>query len=379
MLKARTSEKLLDTFKKLLKAGRLHASFKVIGALSGRMSGADGLNPHGINKADTIRECFTFADEDEELSGGDFKSFEVSIAEAVYNDPELRKDLMSGLKIHALFGECVFPDMTYQQIVDSDGSDDDVYTKCKQSVFAMFYGAMAAKLAETLGISEQEAEAALERFMTKYVQMGIGRLKILDRFCSMKQPQLGGAVYWKDPDEFIESGLGFRRYFTMENMITKELFKLANAPPKEWSNLKIKIARRKDGTEQFVGGATRSALYGAAFGMQALNMRAALNHQMQAYGSGITKVVQRKIWDLQPAGIHPWKVRPSNYHDEINVAHAKGMASEIEARVQADVDSFKPKVPLIGIDWKQGMADWSSKHGKKDPQAAEAVAKALSY
>lgn len=366
ILTARTAEKLKDTFLKILKAGRLHASFKVIGALSGRMSGADGLNPHGINRADSIRECFTFADPDEVLSGGDFKSFEVSIAEAEYKDPVLRDDLLSGKKIHALFGQSAYPNMTYEQIVRSDGSPDgqvDVYAKCKQCVFAIFYGAAAHKISQILGVSETEAEVILHKFFTRYVQVGISRAKVQDRFCSMKQLVPNGAVTWKDPDDYIESALGFRRYFTLENMITKHLFDLACSPPKDWNNLKIKIVRRKDGSEQFVGGATRSALYAAAFGLQALNMRAACNHVIQAFGSSITKNTQRKLWDLQPAGIHPWRVRPSNYHDELNVTHSPELTEQVEAVVKQAVESFRPVVPLIGIDWKPRMKNWSSKHG----------------
>lgn len=366
ILTARTSAKLLDMFKKILKAGRLHASFKVIGALSGRMSGADGLNPHGINRADSIRECFTFMDDGEMLSGGDFKSFEISIAEAEYKDPLLRSDLLSNKKVHALFGLFAYPDMTYDDIVRSDGSPDgqeDVYAKCKQCVFALMYGAAAHKIASILGISEEEAEKVLHKFFERYVQVGLSRALIQDRFCSMKQHELGGQVYWKDPDDYIESALGFRRYFTLENTITRELYNLACSPPKDWNNLRIKIQRRRDGSEQYVGGATRSALYAAAFGLQALNMRAACNHVIQAFGSSITKNTQRRVWDLQPAGICSWKVRPSNYHDELNVAHVPELASEVEAIVKETVESFRPIVPLIGIDWKPGMKDWSSKHG----------------
>ena len=63
----------------------------------------------------------------------------------------------------------------------------------------------------------------------------------------MRQPAgVGSAVIWHEPAEFVESFLKFRRYFTLENTIAKARIQTA-------------------------GGAVSSALYGAAFGIQAAN------------------------------------------------------------------------------------------------------------
>lgn len=379
IIESRKALKQLDICRKLLIAKKLHASFRVIGTLSGRMSGSDGLNAHGIQKADEVRECFLMHRNEayvefmrsiglkaeikiEELSGGDFSAFEVTLADAAYNDPDLRADLMSGKKIHALFGMFVYRHMTYEQIMESDGKEPDYYTKCKQAFFALLYGAMTMKLAEVLGVSEEEAELAYKMFTTKYKQVGLSRAVLMDKFCSMKQPKMGGPIFWRDPVDYIESLLGFRRYFTLENAITKTLFELAQNPPKAWLAIKVKVKRRDEGAFQFAGNATRSALYGAAFSVQASNMRAGLNHVIQSTGAEICKRVQCAIWTLQPAGIHPFVVQPGNFHDEINSPSAPEVAAAMRQLVNEAVSGYKQVVPLIAIKWLDHMPNWSGKH-----------------
>ena len=110
ILESRRAKKDVELYDKLLLAGRFHPSFKVIGTLSSRMSGTDKLNPQGINSAEEIRSCFPLADfaSGEILCGGDFVSFEVVLAEAIYNDDKLREDLKAGKSIHGLFAEQLF-------------------------------------------------------------------------------------------------------------------------------------------------------------------------------------------------------------------------------------------------------------------------------
>jgi len=48
ILKCKTAAKEVELYTKLLMAGRFHAAFKVIGTLSSRMAGGEGLNAQGI-------------------------------------------------------------------------------------------------------------------------------------------------------------------------------------------------------------------------------------------------------------------------------------------------------------------------------------------
>jgi hypothetical protein len=438
VLDARFANKEIELYDKLLRAGRLHASLKVIGTLSSRMSGDANLNVQGIKKTENVRSKFRFAFGNLDLWGGDFSGFEVVLADACYNDPLLRRDLLTcelcrdcqvekidadmpvreflgadglkkflawkrkdevkkekyetkegrsysqksdeqilssklkkgfacpqcgsskRMKIHALFGVHVYPHMTYDEIKATDGTDDDKYTKCKSAVFAMLYGGEAYTLMTRLGVPMEVAEAAYQKFIAKYKGVGIARQKVIDAFQSMRQTGgLGSKITWRDPDDSIESLLGFKRFFLLENRIVKALFNLAQDPPKEWKNLPIRVMRRD--RLQTASGAVQSALYSAAFQMQAGNMRAAANHVIQSSGAQITKFVQRKIWDLQPAGVNEWVVQPMNVHDEILCPVKRGMEKTLESTVFEAVETFRPRVPLIEMEWKK-MANWAEKH-----------------
>jgi len=137
------------------------------------------------------------------------------------------------------------------------------------------------------------------------------------------------------------------------------LYDLARNPPKHWKDCKVKVVSRD--RVQTAGGAVSSALYGAAFSMQAANMRAAANPEIQSPGAEITKHVQRKIWDLQPVGVNEWHVAPMNIHDEIMCVTRPDMVSSVTEVVRESVEHFRPYVPLIGMDWCEGMNNWAEK------------------
>jgi hypothetical protein len=361
---ARAAGKEVELYDKIIQAGRFHASFKVIGTLSTRMSGTDGLNPQGIKNSKFVRECFILSldNDDEQLDGGDFESFEVCISAAVYKDKGLEDDIKSGKKIHALMAEAIFPEQDYDSIMASKGSKSgrDFYTDGKRAVFGLNYGGDANTLVNRLGVTEEVAAGAFERFEKRYPGVGRARQNIINRFCSMRQPGgIGSRVEWHDPDDKIESLLGFPRYFTLENQICKALFDLAAAPPREWKEIRVKVVRRD--RQQTAGGACQSALYGAAFGLQGSNMRAAANHVIQSTGAGVTKRLQRRIWDHQPYGVGPFKVAPLNIHDEVMSVDDPKISDAVTATVFETVEEFRPIIPLIAIDWGQKLTSWASK------------------
>jgi hypothetical protein len=360
VLDARIAEKEIQLYDKLLKAGRFHASFNIIGALSGRMSGTDGLNPQGINKGEWVRSKFTFADRGMILCGGDFAAFEVALMEAVYKDPQLRADLLSGKKIHALLGMELFG-KTYEEILETQGmGQGDLYTKGKQGVFALGYGGNAYTLQSKLGVEKEAAERAFENFGLKYPNIGANRKRYEKMFCTMSQVGgIGSRIIWNDPADYIENLLGFRRYFTLENRIAKTLFDLAEKPPKAWLLEKQKIIRRD--REQLVPNAVRSALFASAFAIQAGNMRAAANHEIQSTGAELTKELQLRLWNLQPIGINPWLIQPMNIHDEIIAPQMEEMIPKSEQVVKNFVAEFMPMVPLLAIDWKSRISSWGDK------------------
>ena len=362
ILDARHATKEIELFDKLILAGRFHASFNVIGTLSSRMSGADSLNPQGIKRATDVRACFPLADGGLVLCGGDFDGQEVTIADAVYKDPKLHEMLTSGKKIHGIFGTYLFPPMTYDEILATKGlpNEQDKYTRSKNGVFAMLYGGEAYTLQTRVGVSEAVATEAYHNFCKDFTTWGEARRKIFDQFCSMRQPGgIGTKVEWHEPYEYIESLFGFRRYFTLENQICRVLFDLAESPPKEWNMLKFKVVRRD--REQTACGAVRSALFAASFAQQAANMRAAANHVIQSSGATLTKELQRKIWEVQPAGIYAWRVEPMNVHDEALSPTAKECVQDVKTIVEQFIQEYRKYVPLLAMKWKIGFKTWADK------------------
>jgi hypothetical protein len=362
ILDFRHSKKEIELYDKLLVAGRFHASFVVIGTLSTRMAGGDGLNPQGIKRATYVRACFPLAWDGMQLDGGDFEGFEVCLADAVYGDPKLRELLQTGKKIHAIFGTYLFPPMTYEDIMATKGlpGSKDKYGRSKNGVFAMLYGGEEYTLQTRVGINEEDASKAYQQWCGDFVVWGEERRKYFDMFCSMRQPGgIGSKVEWHEPSDYIESMLGFKRYFTLENKICKALFQLAEKPPEHWSSIKANVTRRD--RIQTTCGAARSALFAAAFAVQASNMRAAANHVIQSSGATITKKLQRNLWEIQPYGINHWRIQPFNVHDEVMAPVLPQYSSEVTRVVNELVEELKPLVPLISMDWSDKMKSWAEK------------------
>lgn len=389
ILDHRHAGKELELYDKLVVADRFHASFNVIGALSGRMSGADGLNAQGINHKKEIRQCFGLKWPGQQLTGGDLEASQIAIAAAVYDDPQLNKELQekatcpdckgtgikkgkpckdckgTGLcrkKIYGVFGCYLFPGNTYDSIIHTKGlgGEKDLYDRSKKGVLAMLFGGEEYTLSTRVGISEEGAAAAYSKFVEDHPVWGEKRQLYFDMFCSMKQPGgLGTQVIWAEPADYVESMFGFRRYFTLENNICRSLFELSNSPPKEWFKYAGKI--RRSTRDQTPAGALRSALYGAAFQIQAKNMRAAANHVIQSPESTIIKHLQYAVWSLQPAGISEWKVMPINIHDEIMAPAIHSIAPRTKEVVDEVIAHYRPMIPFIGMEWDIDIASWGDK------------------
>lgn len=362
ILEVKEAIKEVELYSKLILAGRFHASFRVIGTLSSRMSGSDGLNPQGIKHAHYVRKQFPLAWEGMVLSGGDFDSFEITLADAVYGDEKLREDLKSGKKIHALMGQALFPGTTYEDIVDSSGTDNDMYTKGKQAVFAMLYGGDENTIHQKLSIPIEIARKAMDDFQARYPGIKKTREATAYKFQALTQPRgIGTEVKWDDPSDYAETFLGFRRYFTLENECCKAIYDLARSMPRHWHNIDIKVARRD--RLQTAAGAVSSALYGATFAIQSANVRAAGNHYIQSPGAQICKALQAGIWTHQPHGFKNWVVAPMNIHDEIMCVTKPEATQAVAETVKEVVESYRPQVPLIGMKWCLEMENWAEKKG----------------
>lgn len=425
---AERAEKCLDArkarfdatlFTKLLTARRFHASAKVIGSLSGRMSGGDGMNALGVQHLKEVRSAFTLAFGGLELCGGDFSSYEIAIMDADYDDENLRRQLLTCYrckqlwtladidelycprcgaaedkctnckkscfvfrdgkvecncghgagkgspevtlrKIHGLFGMCLAPGKTYDEILATKGKDPDLYDQGKRGVFSQGYGGNWQTLVNRLGITEEDAKVAEVTFATEYQGIGRAKKRNYDDFCSMRQPGgISSKVYWSEPKEYAESLNGFRRYFTLENQVCKVLFDLGDDPPEEWTKLRITCVRRD--RDQKVGGAVRSALFAAAFAIQSHNMRAAQNHRIQATGALETKRLQCRIWKHQPVGIHKWVVQPFQVHDELMIPAKPELKLVLAQEIKNFILERRCLIPLLKMDFSLSLNSWADK------------------
>lgn len=357
---ARKATKRLELVEKLESISTFHPEFKIIGTRSNRMAGgteskSDSINPQGIPREREFRCLFTLADRsnDEELWGGDATSYEPSIMAAVFKDAQLTAALSQGKKFHALMGS-KFYKMSYDEVL---GDKDGKYLRAKIGGLAFFYGAQENKLADVLNIPVEEAKSNIEDLYAEFPGIAKERAKIFDMFCSMRQPGgIGTRIEWHEPAEYIESIFGFRRYFTLENLICKALFDLANKPPAIFKEYKGQLTRRD--RIQTPGGAAQSAIYAAAFNIQAMNLRQAGNHVIQSPGGQMTKKFQRMLCDLQPQGIHEWVIRTFNVHDELLVVVRRGLDT-IGVRNEF-LETYRKYVPLLGWEWKR-LNSWGDK------------------
>jgi len=364
VLAAKEAKKQIELYDKLLEVGRLHPDLKVIGAKSGRMSGAGGLSIHSVNATPEIRECFPMKWEGMSLSLGDFSNFEFVLADAVYDDPDLRAALTKGQKIHALFATALYPGTKYEDFYDDETGhavDKKRYGDAKSGGYAMLYGGNAYTLHKNLGIPMADAEASVEKWLEMFPGIAAKQREVAAKFETMRQDEESGHITFDEPADYIETALGFRRGFTLENKVRRALYDLACDPPHWWRELPIRIKRTERKGMQTGSGSVQSALYGAAFAIQGAIVRQAGNHLMQSYGAEICKNVQRKVWDYQPHGVHPYHVSTINIHDEVHAVCLPELVDPIERTVMETVEKYRDLVPLIQMDWEKYGESWASK------------------
>lgn len=352
IISARRSDRRSLLYRKLIKTQAFKPDFKVIGARSGRMSGGSigkrkgSINPQGIQRDNTIRSCFSLTTHDlPNLVGGDFEAFEPCIQAAVYKCKQLEADLRSGTKLYELFTEYMAPDADYHDK--------------KTVTLAWSYMAQPEKIAKVLGIDIEVVEKGLRTFINRYPEVKEARDKINQRFCSMAQPEgLGTLVIWRDPAEYMETMFGFRRYFHVENTITRLLYNVAQDVPRMPSG---SCTRSTHKGKQTYAGACQSALYSAAFQLQAANMRAANNHVIQGTGARVCKELQSRLWAIQPIGIAPFEIAPFNVHDEVMAITKPEHIHLTEMIAEGVVHEYKPIIPLIKLTWKTNLKHWGEK------------------
>ncbi len=165
VLEWRQLTKLRSTYTDALQAqinpetGRVHTSFSLSGAQTGRLSSNDpNLQniPIRTEIGRKIRDAFV-AEPGNKLLSADYSQIELRLAAHMADVPQLKEAFRAGADIHSLTAEELFGSV-----------DRDTRNKAKTVNFAILYGISAWGLAGRLGVSKEEGSAIIARYFERF-------------------------------------------------------------------------------------------------------------------------------------------------------------------------------------------------------------------
>ncbi len=140
-------------------SGRVHTSFSLSGAQTGRLSSNDpNLQniPIRTELGRKIRDAFV-ASPGHKLMSADYSQIELRLAAHMADVPQLKDAFHQGADIHSLTAEELF-----------GSSDREQRNKAKTVNFAILYGISAWGLAGRLGIPREEGQAIIARYFERF-------------------------------------------------------------------------------------------------------------------------------------------------------------------------------------------------------------------
>ena len=165
VLEWRQLTKLRSTYTDALQAqinketGRVHTSFSLTGAQTGRLSSNDpNLQniPIRTEIGRKIRDAFVAAPGYKLLSA-DYSQIELRLAAHMADVPQLKEAFRSGIDIHSLTAEELFGRV-----------DRDTRNQAKTINFAILYGSSAWGIAGRLGVPKDEGKAIIDRYYERF-------------------------------------------------------------------------------------------------------------------------------------------------------------------------------------------------------------------
>ena len=157
--------KLKSTYTDALQAvinqetGRVHTSFSLTGAQTGRLSSNDpNLQniPIRTEAGRKIRDAFV-ADPGHVILSADYSQIELRLAAHMADVPQLKEAFRDGADIHSITAEELF-----------GAVDRDTRGKAKTVNFAILYGISSWGLAGRLGVSKDEGKAIIDRYFDRF-------------------------------------------------------------------------------------------------------------------------------------------------------------------------------------------------------------------
>jgi DNA polymerase-1 len=165
VLEWRQLTKLKSTYTDALQAqinpetGRVHTSFSLTGAQTGRLSSNDpNLQniPIRTEIGRKIRDAFV-AEPGFKLLSADYSQIELRLAAQMADVPQLKEAFNAGQDIHNMTAEELFGTV-----------DRDTRNKAKTINFAILYGISSWGVAGRLGVSKEEGKAIIDRYFERF-------------------------------------------------------------------------------------------------------------------------------------------------------------------------------------------------------------------
>ena len=165
VLEWRQLTKLKSTYTDALQAqinpetGRVHTSFSLTGAQTGRLSSNDpNLQniPIRTELGRKIRDAFV-AEPGFKLLSADYSQIELRLAAHMADVPALKQAFREGVDIHSLTAEELFGRV-----------DRDTRNQAKTINFAILYGSSAWGIAGRLGVPKDEGKAIIDRYFERF-------------------------------------------------------------------------------------------------------------------------------------------------------------------------------------------------------------------
>ncbi len=168
LLEYRSLQKLKNTYIDALpkivnpRTGRLHTSFNQQITATGRLSSSKpNLQNIPIRTAlgKEIRRAFIPSSPDKWLLSADYSQIELRIAAEISGDPQLLDAFRNREDIHTATARVIF---------GTSEIDSDMRRKAKEVNFGVLYGIMPFGLSKRLGITQKEAKAIIDTYISKY-------------------------------------------------------------------------------------------------------------------------------------------------------------------------------------------------------------------
>jgi DNA polymerase-1 len=143
--------------------GRVHTSYSLVGAVTGRLSSTDpNLQniPVRTDEGRRIREAFV-APKDRVIVSLDYSQIELRILAHVADIPALKQAFKDGIDIHAMTAAEMFG-------VPVEGMDPMIRRQAKAINFGVIYGISGFGLARNLRIPRAEAQGFIDRYFERF-------------------------------------------------------------------------------------------------------------------------------------------------------------------------------------------------------------------